>query len=153
MVSPYRSFVLVTLLTLSNQLLASTIGLQGQFRVNESGAATYTLPIDTPTARGGIKPDISIGYNSSLKTGRLGVGVALNAGSVITRCPQSYSTDNQLVGVDLTVSDRFCLDGQRLILTSGTYGSPWSTYRKEIDDYSLVTALGQVQGGEPRHRL
>ncbi|GMQ48319.1 hypothetical protein VB10N_33180 [Vibrio sp. 10N] len=149
MVSPCRSFLLVSLLTLSTQLLASTIALKGQFRVNESGAATYTLPIETPTARGGIKPNISIGYNSSLKTGRLGVGVTINAGSIITRCQQTFATDNQLVGVDLTESDRFCLDGQRLILTSGVYGSPWSTYRKEIDDYSVVTVLGQTQGGGP----
>ncbi len=53
---------------------ASTISFSGQFRVSESGAAIYTLPIDTPVGRGGLEPSISLSYSSLGRDGYLGVG-------------------------------------------------------------------------------
>lgn len=88
-------------------------------------------------------------YSSSGGDGYLGHGWSLQANSAISRCPQSFAQDGQLVGVSLTSSDKFCLDGQRLVLTAGNYGEANSTYSKEIDDASVVTALGQAEGGGP----
>ncbi|WP_037411009.1 toxin TcdB middle/N-terminal domain-containing protein, partial [Shewanella fidelis] len=128
---------------------ASTIALSGQFKVSESGAATYKLPIDIPKGRGGVKPNVSLSYSSSSGDGYLGFGWGLQANSVISRCPSSFEQDGKQRGVKLDNLDKFCLDGQRLILVSGTYGAANSKYRKELDDFSVTTALGQLNGGGP----
>ncbi|WP_299574440.1 RHS repeat-associated core domain-containing protein [uncultured Shewanella sp.] len=132
-----------------NVSASQTVPLSGQFKVSQQGAATYTLPIEVPTARGGLKPDVSLMYSSSNGDGYLGQGWSLAASSVISRCPQSFSQDGLLKGVDLSMDDKFCLGGQRLVLVSGRYGEADSQYKKEIDDASLVTALGQASGGGP----
>ncbi len=126
-----------------------TVQLSGQFEVSQQGAATYTLPIEAPIARGGLKPEVSLVYSSSNGDGNLGQGWSLSASSVISRCPQSFSQDGQLKGVDLSMDDKFCLDGMRLVLVSGQYGAANSQYRREMDDASLVTALEQNSGGGP----
>src|SRR5690606_36134232 len=52
-------------------------------------------------------------------------------------------------GVFLYANDGYCLDGQRLVLTSATatYGKANSTYRPELDDFSVITAIGQDSSG------
>ena len=42
--------------------------------------------------------------------------------------------------------DRFALDGQRLILVSGTYGEDGSEYRTEIDSFAKIYAHGGTAG-------
>lgn len=128
---------------------ASTVPLSGSFRVDESGSATYSLPISLPKARGNVAPELAINYSSSGGEGLLGTGFALQASATISRCPQTLAQDGQTVGVDLTATDRFCLDGQRLIAVSGTYGADGTEYRKEIDDQSIIYSHGQAPGGGP----
>ena len=48
--------------------------------------------------------------------------------------------DGVITPVYLNSDDAFCLDGQRLELSTGAYGSADSTYRTKIEQYSLVTA-------------
>lgn len=126
-----------------------TVALTGAFRVNEMGAATYSLPIDAAPGRGGMKPSVAISYSSSGGDGYLGLGWGIQAASVITRCPKTIEQDGFLQGVQLTDTDSFCLDGQRLILVSGQNASDGAEYRKEIDDASLITVLGRASGGGP----
>lgn len=126
-----------------------TVALTGAFRVNEMGAATYSLPIDAASGRGGIKPSVAISYSSSGGDGYLGLGWGIQAASAITRCPKTIEQDGFLQGVQLTDTDSFCLDGQRLILVSGQNGTDGAEYRKEIDDASLITVLGRASGGGP----
>lgn len=126
-----------------------TVALTGAFRVNEMGAATYSLPIDAAQGRGGMKPSVAISYSSSGGDGYLGLGWGIQAASVITRCPKTIEQDGFLQGVQLTDTDSFCLDGQRLILVSGQNGTDGAEYRKEIDDASLITVLGRASGGGP----
>ncbi|AUD61210.1 hypothetical protein AYJ58_17770 [Shewanella sp. Pdp11] len=126
-----------------------TVALTGAFRVNEMGAATYSLPIDAAPGRGGMKPSVAISYSSSGGDGYLGLGWGIQAASVITRCPKTIEQDGFLQGVQLTDTDSFCLDGQRLILVSGQNGTDGAEYHKEIDDASLITVLGRANGGGP----
>ncbi|WP_169745454.1 toxin TcdB middle/N-terminal domain-containing protein [Kangiella geojedonensis] len=119
----------------------------GQFRVNESGQATYNVPIFTPKGRGGIKPSVSLSYSSQGGHGTLGVGWSLATGSAITRCRQTSEIDGVDKGITLTLDDRFCLDGQRLILASGVYGEANSTYRTEIASQTKVVAKGTAGEG------
>jgi RHS repeat-associated protein len=47
-------------------------------------------------------------------------------------------------------SDRFCLDGNKLRLVSGTYGNAGATYQTEIETFSRITSYG-VAGNGPTH--
>lgn len=128
--------------------ISDSVGaVAGEFRVNESGQATYNIPIYTPKGRGGVQPQVALSYTSQGAKGILGVGWSVSAGSAITRCRQTSEVDGVDKGVDLTYSDRFCLDGQRLILVSGTYGHSNSTYRTEIASQTKVIAKGTSGNG------
>lgn len=121
--------------------------IAGEFRVNESGQATYNIPVYTPAGTAGVKPQVSISYSSQGGPGVLGMGWNLSAGSAVTRCRQTDEVDENEKGVTLTYSDRFCLDGQRLILESGDYGKSGSTYRTEIASQTKVIARGVAGSG------
>jgi len=44
-------------------------------------------------------------------------------------------------------NDRFCLEGQRLVVTSGSYGADGAHYRTEIDGFSQVISHGAAGVG------
>jgi RHS repeat-associated protein len=118
-----------------------------QFRVDESGQATYQIPIAIPAGIAGVQPEISLSYNSGAGEGIAGMGWNISGLSSIQRCAKSIVQDGAISGVFMNANDGYCLDGQRLILTGGTYGKAGSTYRLEIDDFSVITAIGQDTSG------
>jgi|GEM_PF-1373862 len=118
----------------------------GQLAVNESGAATYTIPIQVPPGTSGIEPKLALGYNSQGGNGLLGVGWNLSGLSAITRCPRTLAQDGVRGGINLDANDRLCLDGQRLMVVSGTYGAAGSDYRTERDSFSKIIANGGATG-------
>jgi len=106
------------------------------------GAATYDIPIVVPPGRRGMQPSLSLGYSSRAGNGVAGMGWSLNGLSSLHRCPMTMEQDGQIKAVTLTDSDRLCLDGQRLVLMSGTYGAANATYGTELDSFVRVTQLG-----------
>ena len=85
---------------------------------------------------------------------RLIVGFSISGLSAIGRSGPTQWHDGKRGGVSLKEnsttnesSDRFTLDGQRLVITSGTWGAPGSTYGTEIDTFSRITALGDTNAG------
>ncbi|HNG61276.1 MAG TPA: FG-GAP-like repeat-containing protein, partial [Cellvibrionaceae bacterium] len=116
--------------------------LSGQFKVNESGAATYNLPLKLPQGTAGVAPDVSIGYSSQSGDGLLGLGWSLNAGGAISRCRQTLQVDKAALPISWSSVDRYCLNGQRLLLVSGNYGMADSQYKTEIDTQITVTQKG-----------
>ncbi len=131
--------------TLSSQVGATA----GTFRVDESGSATFSVPILTVPGSGGMAPQISLNYSSQGANGPLGVGGSLGGLSLITRCGQTLAQDGpgRVQGVSLTMTDRFCLDGQRLIAVSGAYGIAGTIYRTEIDGFAKVVSSGTAGTG------
>ncbi len=121
--------------------------IQGEFRVNESGAASYTVPLKVGAGTAGVAPQLALNYSSQGASGMLGKGWSLSGLSAITRCRQTLGQDGAAKPITWTSQDRFCLDGQRLVLVSGTYGASGSTYKTETDSFVTVTAEGNVATG------
>ncbi|MBO2659326.1 FG-GAP-like repeat-containing protein [Shewanella algae] len=143
------SLFLLSIATQNNVFASSSVPLNGSFRVSEQGAATYTIPIDTPAARGKLKPAVELSYSSGGGETIMGLGWGLQGLSAISRCPKTIEQDGYLQGVELTNKDSYCLDGARLVLTAGTHSLNGAEYRKELDDASVVTVIGQAPGGGP----
>lgn len=124
--------------------------LRGTAAVSASGNATYSIPLELPPGTAGMRPSLSLEYNSNMKNGLLGVGWFLQgASSTISRCPQTLSQDGRIRSVRLDADDRFCLDGQRLVaIGGGTYGADGTEYRTEIDSFRRVVSHGQTAGEE-----
>ncbi len=121
--------------------------IPGQFAVSPSGAATYRIPIEMPPGVAGMQPQLALSYNSQAGNGLLGVGWNIEGLSAITRCPQTMAQDGKRGSVKFDSEDRFCLDGQRLILVNGTYGAANSEYRTEFESFSKITAYGSAGNG------
>jgi len=66
---------------------------------------------------------------------------------VVSRCAQTIAQDGAHGGINYNSGDRFCLNGQRLIVISGTYGADGSEYRTEIDNFTKVLAHGTAGNG------
>jgi hypothetical protein len=126
---------------------AGPMDLSGQFAVSESGAATYTIPIQVPPGTGGMEPRLALAYNSQGGNGLLGVGWSLSGLSVITRCPRTMAQDGVRGGVNFDLNDRYCLDGQRLIAISGANGAANTEYRTERESFAKIVSYGSAGNG------
>lgn len=119
----------------------------GQFRVNESGAATYSVPIASAAGTAGVAPQISLNYSGNGGNGLLGKGWSIGGLSSIARCRQTLAIDGQVWPITWTESDRFCLDGQRLIKVSGAeYGAVGAIYKTEMDSFAKITSVSGSLG-------
>lgn len=118
-----------------------------QFTVTPSGSANFTVPIQAPPVGSQMAPQYALVYDSGAQNGFLGQGWQLSGLSFISRCPKTMASDGARGGVAYSMQDRYCLDGQRLILTSGTYGVAGSEYRFEKDNFSKILAFGAAGNG------
>ncbi len=55
-------------------------------------------------------------------------------------------SEGSMGAVTLSATDRLCLNGQKLVLVSGTYGTAGSVYRTEQDSFAKVVAVGAAGG-------
>jgi hypothetical protein len=120
---------------------------KGSFAVSSTGAATYSIPIWAPPGPQGVQPNVALTYNSQQGNGYIGVGWGISGLSSIYRCNLTYAQDAAPAPVALATSDGYCMDGQRLRLTGGTYGTAGSTYQTEVANFVNVTAYGTAGNG------
>ncbi|AQT60991.1 FG-GAP-like repeat-containing protein [Cellvibrio sp. PSBB023] len=123
-----------------------TRAIPAEFDVNNSGQATYKIPVITAPGSAGLVPNVSLNYSSGGGNGIAGLGWSLSAYGAISRCRQTEGVDGAAKPITWTNEDRFCLNGDRLLLDSGTYGAAGSTYKTEIDSFARVTAVGGISG-------
>lgn len=131
----------------------------GVFRVDESGAATYSIALATVPGRAGVAPEMALSYSSQAGMGALGRGWSISGASAITRCRQtaeSGDTDAAASGsppLSFDGSDRYCLDGQRLILVDGSYDPATASmeFRTEIDSFARVRAFNTDNANGPNY--
>jgi RHS repeat-associated protein len=119
----------------------------GTFDVSQAGSAQYSIPIWAPPGPHGVQPHIALTYDNLRGNGPEGMGWSVSGLSGINRCAKTYAQDGTPSAVALTISDGYCLDGKRLRLTGGTYGTAGSTYQTEIADFSQITANGTEGNG------
>jgi hypothetical protein len=144
------SLVLVTLLAAAprpSPVSAQGMSLPGSFGVAPGGAATYSIPIKVVPGTAGMVPSLSLEYNSQYGGGLAGVGWSLAGLPTVSRCPQTLAQDGAIGHVAFDANDRFCLDGQRLVAISGTYGADGTEYRTEVDGFSKVISRGSAGTG------
>ena len=112
------------------------------YGVSPSGAFQFSMPVTVPVGINGVQPNLKISFSSGGGSGPLGVGWGVSGLGAISRCGQTFATNGIKVGVQHNADDRFCLNGQQLILISGTYGVGGSEYRTESDQFAKITAHG-----------
>jgi hypothetical protein len=156
--------VLVTssLVTSLNAQIYVPNRLDAEFAVSPSGAATYRVPLPLPPGINDHEPKLSLNYNSQGGNGMVGMGWSLAGLSSITRCAQTRAQDGDgfVSNITNTWTDRFCLDGQRLVRVEPSTGASINTgatgpyyvvdnteYRTELETYSRVQAFGQYGNG------
>jgi hypothetical protein len=122
--------------------------IAAEFGVDPTGAAIYTVPINVAPGRGGLRPTIGLRYGSHDPDGLAGAGFTITGLSRITRCPLTHAVDGRAQGVRFADGDRYCLDGQPLVLVAGIYGGDGAEYRTEINNLQRVISRGR-QGGSP----
>jgi RHS repeat-associated protein len=110
--------------------------------VSLTGAATYNIPIQIPPGTSNVMPNLSVSYSSQSGSGLLGYGWNLSSHSIITRTGKDVYHNNETADLTLTETDFLSLDGNRLILSTGTYGADGSTYVTESETFSKVTING-----------
>ena len=121
--------------------------IPGGFSVGDQGQGVYSVPIAAPAGTGGLSPNLALTYNHLAGNGLAGMRVTLSGFSSISRCQQTYAQEGQVVAVNYDANDRFCLDGQRLVGISGTYGSNGAEYRTEIESFQRIKSLGTAGSG------
>lgn len=127
--------------------------LTGSFNVNDVGGLSYSIPISVTPGTGGIQPSLALSYSNQKGNGMLGVGWTLNGISMITRSPKTIAQDGEAKGIGLGSDDVFSLNGERLVLVSGTYGSNNAEYRTEQNTLMKVKSFGSVNGVPERFKV
>ncbi|OOV29135.1 hypothetical protein BXU11_04210 [Flavobacterium sp. LM5] len=117
---------------------------KGELQISGSGTATYSLPIALPPSIKNVAPVINLTYSSGVRGGIAGQGWSINSISSITRMSTRRDIDGFVDGVDFDSEDKLALDGQRLLIKSGTYWGNGSTYETE---YKSNTKIEYVMQG------
>jgi RHS repeat-associated protein len=121
--------------------------VDGAASVSETGEATYTIPLALPPGTNRMTPSLALTYGHRSGTGLLGAGWNLAGLSSISRCSRTFVQDGESRRITYIGSSRFCLDGNRLRLDTGTYGANGATYRTELESFVKVTSVGTTGCG------
>jgi RHS repeat-associated protein len=121
--------------------------LPGGFSLSPTGAAVYSVPIEVPPGTAGMRPALALTYSSQSGRGMVGLGWTLGGLPTIERCPRTVSQDGIHGSVNFDNNDRYCLQGQRLVAVSGSYGSDGTEYRTAIESFSKVISYGSAGSG------
>ena len=144
-------------------VVSDTVGATAaEFRVDESGAATYSVPLYAVPGTAGVMPRLSLDYSSQGGSGPIGRGWSIGGLSSIGRCRATREAGDFISGgaphdgtpqpISFDGNDRFCLDGQRLIEVSnsqacaGVAGLSAVQLRTEIESFQRACAYTPTGG-------
>jgi RHS repeat-associated protein len=119
----------------------------GTGSVTANGEAAYSMPLALPPGTNGMTPSLSLEYRHRVQGGLLGVGWSIDGLSQIVRCRRTPAQDGPVDPALRFMRDRFCLDGQRLVVVNGLdHGAAGAEYRTEIESFARIR---QVSGSSP----
>ena len=114
------------------------------FRVDESGASTYSVPLYIPPGTAGLAPSISLEYNTRASNGPLGPGWAIGGLSAIAKCKKATEYGDGAgpfpgINFDNVAADQaYCIDGARLLdLNSGAGNCPAGLTNDTAHEFGL----------------
>ena len=113
--------------------------IKGINSVSLTGAATYSIPVAVPSGTLSIEPSLNFVYSSQGENSVMGMGWNLGVGSNIMLVPKDFYHDGYCSAAKSIGSDAFAIDGNRLILETGTYGADGSTYRTKNETFVRIT--------------
>jgi RHS repeat-associated protein len=138
-----KTLVILTLILAAVRMQGQTAALPASVDVTAVGAATYTLPLEVVPGSNGVQPTLAIEYNSMGGRGTLGQKWSLQGPSAITRTGKSLYYDHNITAIKYDTTDRYALDGRRLLLYFGSnYHADGAIYCSEVEDLSRVTKHG-----------
>ncbi len=115
----------------------------GNFRVDEGGASTYTIPIYVPPGSADFSPKLTLTYQQRGGNGSLGVGFGIGGLSSITRCRKSRESGDgngifPAINFDSdATNDAYCFEGARLWRLSGAGSCPAAAGTTATYEYGL----------------
>ncbi len=118
-----------------------------------NGEMILTIPVPKLKGLNGLEPTLELTYKSSQYSinNELGLGWSFNGLSEISRCFKTIAQEGTYSNIKFDETDRFCLDGQKLIsINNGVYGSHETEYKTEIDDLSRIISYS-VDEKSPSH--
>ena len=119
----------------------------GEFGVTPSGSASYSIPITVPPGTAGVQTKLTLQWSSAGGNAGGGIGWSVGGLSFITRCAKDLYFDGEITAVDFSVEDRFCLNGQKIVAVTGTYGADGATYHTAFEEFSFIVSKGQAGTG------
>ncbi|MGE5480396.1 MAG: SpvB/TcaC N-terminal domain-containing protein [Chloroflexota bacterium] len=120
--------------------VGSTTGISN---VSPTGAFSYSIPIYTPAGINGLQPKISLVYNSQSGNGIAGWGWGLSGLSMITRNCEDMFRDGRIQQFSNNLSeDKLNIDGNRLVLVSGSFGQSGAVYGTEVGNTMRIQQFG-----------
>lgn len=144
-----RCVMLAALATAVGADATTLVGrIAGEFETTATGGAVYGIPLQVGAGMNGLRPAVTLAYNSQAGDGLAGMGWTLAGLSRIARCPLTRALDGKVQGVRFGSQDRFCLDGQPLVLVAGSYGGAGAEYRTEVHGHERIFSFGR-QGSGP----
>ncbi|GAB5561308.1 MAG: hypothetical protein SynsKO_29550 [Synoicihabitans sp.] len=134
--------------SLDSPTAAPLVGtLETDFSVDNRGTGEYTVWLSIPESRSSLAPSPAVTYYSNNGKSALGWRFAFSTGfhHAIRRGRSILARDDETRGIEFSASDKFYLDGKRLLCISSpdTHGKPGSRYRTEVDSFSRITANGE----------
>ena len=135
--------LIVILFALTADHAEAAVGrIPGAATVSPDGEAVYSIPLDLPPGTNGMTPSLSLEYRQRTVVGLLGIGWNIGGLSQIARCPRTIAQDGVASPVTFSTADRFCLDGQRLVVANGVaYGAAGAEYRTEIESFARIRSF------------
>lgn len=113
--------------------------IAGSASATASGGITYSIPIFTSPGTNGVKPSVSLTYNSQASSGIAGYGWNISGLSAISRTGKNIYHNGIVSPVTYTAAnDAFLLDGMRLNPISGVNGGNGTIYAGETESFAKI---------------
>ncbi len=118
------------------------------FTPQSNGNFDGFIAIRVPPGRGDLTPQMWLSYSSHSLNGTVGLGFSLQGFPAIVRCSKTLTQDGIRGRVNYDENDRFCFNGERLVVTNGGgYGENGTVYGTELNTFVKVTSYGRSGNG------